>query len=273
MNPLEKIVHSKYKNANQILKLVGQKDLLQKVSKAIANVEKKIANGKIADLSRISPLILKDINETLSQISNKEDKREIESILSSLFNDYFEIIAAQENGQQILTELINNLKETSEYYNYDFNELDKILNLRSRLYLIPNQTTKSIYYEWKGRDNEIQAIAHDLVSSKTIYSTKEFIRLFKPVEGNLQIRCNPDHRDRLLILFQVLKEDKLISSRGNGNSGHFSPFVKYARDNNGIFLFEKAANKEHAQLKKNMSKYIDLTKKMRDLVNSNLKRN
>lgn len=266
MTTIEKIIKDKYENADKLIDLIREYHIESVINQAIQQIESKFKDGKISDLPKLSGLILNDINFYISKITDPEKKKPIEYLLGDIFQDYLNEISKNKSFQSILTEIQSNIQAACEYRGYDYEKLSSFLNIKKHQVLLPKHNIRNIFYDWNGELYELDELARNIYDMKLILSVKEFKRLFKPVYGNLSIRCNREHIDKLLILFQVLKETCLITPKGKGNSGHFAPFIQYSVDKDGNFLIEKSANKEHEKLKRNASKYVKLREKMEAVV-------
>ncbi|MBL7729797.1 MAG: hypothetical protein JNM88_01355 [Chitinophagaceae bacterium] len=267
MTTIEKKILEKYENAGKLIELVREYDLENVINKAIQQIESKIRNKKTQDLPRLSGIILNDINSLISKINDPGKKKQIEYLLSDIFQEYLKKISEEENSQTILSEIQEGIRTACDYSGYDYDKLSAYLNIEKQQVLLPRKNRRDIYYDWNGEVHELDELARHIYDMKLILSVKEFKRLFSPVSGHLSLKCNQEYTDKLLVLFQILKERKLITPKGKGNSGHFTPFVQYSTDNEGNFLIEKSANKEHEKLKRNKAKYQKLREKMEGVVN------
>ncbi len=265
---LYKIIKTKYYNYEEIIQLLKKYHLEQIINKSINAVESKLDKKEFQSIPNISGILLTNVNSLMGEISNPEDKTKIEYILSDLFQDYFNIISTQEDGKTILSEIQDNLKIACEIGGFDYNELSRFLDLEKSKILTPKLNQNFLHYNWNGEDYELDELSRDLYAMKVIFSVKEFKKLFKPISKNLIIKCNPEKKEFLLILFQVLKDRKIITPKGS--SGHFAPIVKYCVDNEGYFLYKKAANKIHYQIKKNADKYNRIKELVVKLIANNI---
>ncbi|CAG0988943.1 hypothetical protein FLAV_02193 [Flavobacteriales bacterium] len=269
MTTIEKKIKDKYEHADNLIDLIREFQLENVINQAIHQIELKLTGGKITDLPKLSGIILNDINSYVSKITDTEKKKQIEYLLGDIFQDYLTEILQSKNSESVLTEIQANIQAACEYRGYDYEKLSSFLNIEKKQILLPKQNQRSIYYDWNGELQELDELARDICDMRLILSVKEFKKLFKPVSGHLSVKCYRENIDKLLILFQVLKESCLITPKGKGNSGHFAPFVQYSVDKDGNFLIEKSANKEHEKLKRNASRYDKLHKKMESVVKAN----
>jgi hypothetical protein len=269
MKDIKSILSTKYENSNEILELLSKFELENIISNAIEKIEMKIKIKDFEELPKISGIILNEINSKIKNVKDDTEKRKLEYFLSDLFQDYIEQINKLPDSQKILYDLISNIRTACEYNGYNYTELNNLLSLEKQTSVIKKHTNE-FYYEWLGEDYELDEITRELLDKKYIYSIREFKKLFKPHTGNLYIKFNKIYKDELIVFLQILKEEKLIKPRGKGNSGHFTPFVKYAIDNENKFIIEKNINKEHERIKKNKEKYPLIKEKMLLLVKGNL---
>jgi hypothetical protein len=253
---LEKKITEYYSNSDYLISLLRKIDLESTINKAISKIERALITKDSNSIVSISGIVLSSINSKLTSLKSDNDKKSIEYLLADIFQDYMDSIAQLQNGQEILSQINDNLKDTCELHGFDHSAMLKIFNIEKHIVLLPkSKTNKRLYYKWKGQLEELDELTRDIYDKKWIYSVKEFKRLFKPIEGSLQVRCNKDKKDELLLLFHVLKEYCLIQPKGKNNSGHFTPFVTYAIDNEEKFLFEKAINKHHEKMKRKLAEY------------------
>lgn len=269
MTLIQKKIKEKYHNSDELIALIIEFQLEEVIKRAIQQIETKFQNGKITDLPKLSGIILNDVNSCLARITDSEKKKKVEYLLSDIFQGYLNEISKDVNAETIFSEIQLNIQTACEYRGYDYDKLSSYINIQKHQILLPKSQGRRIYYDWNGELGELDELAKDLYDMKIIYSVKEFKRLFKPISGNLSVRCNHEHIDKLIILFQVLKNSCLITPRGRGNSGHFAPLVQYSVDNDGIFLFKKSANKIHERIKRDKSKYHKLKAKMGIIVRAN----
>lgn len=267
---LENKIRQHYGNSDHLINLLRKIDLEKSLILAIEKIETAIKSNNKNLLISLSGNILLAVNSKIVSLNNEQDKKHLEYFFADFFQDYINTIIQHPEGQNLLKQINDNLKNTCEFQGYDYTALSNILNLEKHIILLPKpKNDNPIYYTWNGRIEELDEISKDIQDKKWINSVKEFKRLFKPIVGNLQVICNKEHRDELLLLFHILKEKNLIIPKGKGNSGHFAPFIKYSLDNDGKFLFEKAVNKHHESMKRNLLKYNDLKQKTELLVSKN----
>lgn len=270
LSKLETKISESYSNAENLISLLRKIDLENTINTAISKIESALKTNDSSKIISISGIVLSSINNKLSLLKDENDKKSIEYLLADIFQDYLNSIVQLANGQEILSQIDENLKSTCELHGYDHSAMVKIFNIEKHIVLLPKlNVDKRLYYKWNGQLEELDELAKDILDKKWILSVKEFKRLFRPIEGGLQIRCNKEKKDELLLLFQVLKEYCLIQPKGKGNSGHFAPFVTYAIDNEENYLFEKEINKHHDLMKRKMPEYKVLKGRIESIVLQN----
>ncbi|MCB0476749.1 MAG: hypothetical protein KDC84_01205 [Crocinitomicaceae bacterium] len=270
MSKLESIIYETYGSADELIALVRKVDLETNLNTMLDKIESALESDDHNKIVAISGPMLSGINNKLSNHSNQDEKQKLEYLLADIFEKYLIIISQKKDGPNILAQVDENLRETCEIAGYDYDALTSLFNIRKHVVLLPQRKIQSrYYYEWNGIPYELDEIIRDIADKKWIYSVKEMRRVFSPVTGNLQIRCNPERKAELLIFFHKLKEFNLITPKGRGNSGHFRPICTYAVDNEGNFIYQKAVNKLHNRLKNNLKRYAELTGKAEKIIESN----
>jgi hypothetical protein len=257
-----------YQNSEELRLLLIKYELENTISTAINSVNSKMTEKEFNELPKISGIILNEINSVISKIKNSKDKKDIEYLLSDIFQDYIKKISIKDNSNTIINDIIESLKIACEYRGYDYNTLTQFLGLEKATILIPKSITKKTYYEWLGKESELDEISRDLADKKIIYSIKEFKKLFKPISDSFYVKFNKKFKDEVIIFFQLLKEHKLIKPKGV--SGHFAPLIQYSVDNENLFFIPKAINKEHERIKKNTVRHNEIKEKLKNLIEQNI---
>jgi len=264
---LEKRIEQSYMNATEIVSLLQKYDFEIFITNTIDQLDSIFSDKKLNQLPILSAIILTKVNEILSKIQNKKDKTNLKYILSDLFESYFRGLNDNSIPTNILEEVIKELRTTCQLAGYEYNELERLLNLEKHIALrpiSPSKQNRNLYYDWHGKDYELDELSRDLYDKRIILSVKEFKKIFKQIEEPFSFRCNSEKKSELLLIFQILKMECLITPKGL--SGHFAPLVKYAVDNDGIFLFKKAPNKIHELMKRNKAKYYELKGKYTNMI-------
>ena len=269
MSKLESLIYETYGNADELITLVRKVDLENSLNVMLDKIEGALESDDSNKIVTISGLMLSGINSKLGNHPDPNEKQKLEYLLADIFERYLFLISKKPDGPQILALVDENLKETCEIAGYDYNALSSLFNIKKHVVLLPQRKSYSYHYEWHGVQYELDEVIRDIADKKWIYSVKEMKRIFAPVSGNLQVRCNPQKKAELLILIHVLKEKEMITPKGRGNSGHFTPICTYAVDNGGNFIYQKAVNKLHHRLKQNTTKYAELIGKAESIIRNN----
>jgi len=263
---LEKKLLEKYLDADKHIAIIRKYDFENYINNVFKIIGELKNEKSEKDIISVSNSILTKINEKLKQVSSETDKKTIKYLLSDIFNEYIKELDEKLSASFMPT-LIENLKRTSLLSNYDFSELEKLLQFDFYDTLKPkkNNNDKRIYYSWNGKEHQFDELIGDLKDKQIILNRKEFKMLFQS-SGNAFYRGNKEKTDDLLIIFVVLKEMKLIKPKCT--SGYFSPLFKYGIDNENNFLFKKQPNKHHELLKRNHHNYNKLKGKYEKWINS-----
>jgi len=271
MTSLFNKLSDRYQNVDELHLLLTKYNLEETINTAIESIDCKMTDNQIQELPKLSGIILNEINSVISNIENIGEKKKIEYLLSDIFQDYINIILTQKKSENIITEIIENLRIACEYRGYDYNILTNVLGLEKITILKSKTRTKKKYYEWLKTEGELDEISRDLYDKKIIFSVKEFKKLFKPTSDSFYVKFNSKFKDEVIVLFHIFKEEKLIMPKGT--SGHFSPLVQYAVDNENNFLINKAINKEHERIKKNSVRHSEIRQKLTIVIEQNLIKN
>lgn len=257
-----------YQNSDELHSLLSKYNLENTITTAISSINSKMIGNEFNELPKISGIILNEINSVVTIIDNTNEKKKIEYLLSDIFQNYINKISELDDSELVVKDIIENLKTACEYRGYDYKILNSILGLEKVTVLKPRAITKKTYYEWLGKEYELDEITRDLADKKIISSIKEFKKLFKPVTDSFYVIFNKKFKDEIIVLFNLLKEKKLIKPKGT--SGYFAPLVQYSMDNEKKFLIEKGINKEHERIKKNKVKHAEIKEKLTLIIEKNL---
>jgi|GEM_PF-4175565 len=251
---IENFLDANYENAEEMKGLLERTNLISILDNAIERIEEAYQSNNLESIVGLSGVILTSVNAKISALVDPKEKESLEYLLADIFQAYLDRVAADQEGMKLLSQISTNLRDACDLMGYDYKALAVLINIEKRFLLIPRRNKKTnLHYDWKANSFELDELSRDICDKDWICSVKEFKQLFNPINTSLQVQCNPKHRDKLLILFDVLGRCKIIRPRGI--SGHFAPFVQYAMDNEGRFLFENRVNKYHANLQRNASKY------------------
>ncbi|NOZ33939.1 MAG: hypothetical protein GXO80_01395 [Chlorobi bacterium] len=254
---LEIKIRENYSNAEDLILIIRKYDFEAFLNKVFHTVNEYLKNEENDKILNIANTVLTNTNEKLRQITSKTDKKAIKYLLSDIFKSYITEID-QKSQNEFIPKLIESFKTISNISDYNYAELENLLNLESSNVLKSKKYFESPYYEWAGKTYEFDEFLRDIKDKRIITSIKSFKKLFKKSESEYFVG-NPDKIEDLLIVFVILKEKKLI--RPKVISGYFSPLVHFGVDNEKNFLFKKAPNKLHELLKRNTLKYNKLKEK------------
>jgi len=279
-----KIKEKNYQNSDRLIKLVREIELESILSNSIKQIEQDIIDGNFDSLVVKSGFILTNINTRLGKLNDIEKKKDLEYLLSDLFVEYLKQVELLENGDQTLLKIQENLELACAIGGFNYQELSSLLRiekatttqqkkilqqgeitLQNHEITLQREQKKFYYYDWNRDDTySIDEFANSLYKKGVIYSVREFKRMFKTVTDKFSVRCNPDKKDLLLVIFDILKHSEIITPRGI--SGHFAPLNMYAVDDNNYILFEKDLNQVHRDLKRNECNYKKIKKKAEKIV-------
>lgn len=282
---LERKIEEKYQDSDRLIKLVREIELEIILSNSIEQIEQDISNNHFDSLVTKSGFILTNINTRLGKLNDAKKKKDLEYLISDLFVEYLEQVALLENGDQTLLKIQENLKIACGIGEFNYQELSSLLRIEKAATIqhkkilqqdevtlqhhkitLQREQKKFYYYDWNRDDTySIDEFANSLYKKNIIFSVKEFKRMFKPVTDKFSVRCNPEKKDLLLVIFDVLKVLGIITPREI--SGHFAPLNFYAVDNNNDILFKKSPNQIHKNLKRNKRKYQKIKEKAEKIVN------
>lgn len=252
----------------ELLEKYGLESILDKI---ILKVQSEVIllqgqkNRGQTSISLLSGTILSGINGKLALITDELEKRSMELLLSDISHELLLKIIHDYKGdkKKLLAAISEGLKSSCEINGYDmdalllvfplhkFTSLASILesNIQRVVY-----SQKPIYYIWNGLPHALDELSRNLRDKKIIESTKGFKTLFELPEDNLKVKFDSNHKETIIVLFDVLHDRKLISIRGN--KGHFMPIKLYAVDFDNNFLIENEPKTAKYTIKKNRAKWL-----------------
>jgi hypothetical protein len=199
------------------------------------------------ELLTLSSTILTKLNDVLLTIDDDEERRMIKYAITDIFKTDIRAVSKR-FSDSFIPSLINTLKTSSFLLNNNYKELESLLGLKRYAILKSKRfaSSDSPYYDWLGRDYELDELIRDLKDKDIIYSIKDFKKLFMAT-GHSFFEVNVEKLDDLIIIFSILYDLNLIQAKRK--SGHFSPLTHFGVDNQQNLLFTKPPNKIHYGLK------------------------
>jgi len=244
---LEQKIQEKYENPTLLLKVIRKYDsevFLNNVFQLITEFTDKKSENELLSLANT---ILTKLNDVLFKISNIEERKMVKYAITDIFKT--DILAVNQNlSEHFIPNLINTLKTSSFLLNNNYQELESLLGLK-RFDILKSKrfsSTDSPYYDWLGKEYELDEFIKDLKDKNIIESVKDFRKLFSATEKTF-FTVNQAKTEDLVLIFSILKDLELIQPKQK--SGYFSPLVQYALDNEQKVLFTKPPNKIHYALK------------------------
>jgi hypothetical protein len=262
-----------YFDGESIVATVRKFDFEHDLFMAFDRLKSFISDKEFDRIPLVIGAILVTINDKLRTVQDANAKVILEELARTTFEGQIIDLKKSEIGKKCLIKCAKVLKETCELKGYNYETLNKLLNLE-RMILIPfNQDDKRAlghcYYDWCSNDlDELDELASDL-NKVVIDGVLNFKRLFRPIQDNkFTFKAYRSKLDELVVLFSVLKELELVKPRKI--SGHFTPLERYGTDN-GKKLFDIKPHKVLERIKRNSKRYDALYTKMRETVESNCK--
>lgn len=263
----EEIINEIYADKEKAIKLFNKYDLEHVIRRAIEVVKSKTAidSPQPIRIGGMSALLLREVNTRLRNVPDQIEKRDLEVLISDIaFYLLNKVIRATKGDHvELLEEVKESLKDTCSSDGYDFNELVHFLNLNRLIELASTlrqkvntkKATIEPHYEWLGKDYELDELSRTLKSANVIKSVKAFKSLFEytPQTG---IEFNAEKVEHVVVLFDLLKERQLITTKGS--RGHLHPLKVYSVDfEKGVFVKKEPKSINYA-LRKNQSKWSKL---------------
>lgn len=249
----------------------------------------KVNNTKYADfqtnknlVTALSSSFLTRINSILESITDNDEKMKLEYILSEISSELmYQVIGRSDKSADIvLSDIKDALTTTCEANNWDKDVLFRMLRI-DMLHSIAakanpslqltsnNQVPKVYYYDWLLEQTELDELAYDLKDKKVIRSVSEFKKLFAPHNGDLNVRINRIELDFVIVLFDQLKENKFIKTKGT--RGHFVPLKEYCVDFEKNVLIKNEPKRIKEAIVKNPNRHKALQSKVTVQINNCLK--
>jgi hypothetical protein len=264
----EEILNEIYTDKEKAIRLFQKYDLESVIKKAIDLVKSKTAidSQKPVRIGGLPTIMLHGVNSKLKDISDDGEKREVELLVSDIAFFLLNQLLQKTNGNraELLIEVKESLQDACVIYNYNYEQLMLLFNLDKFAKIVSTVEYKSssleashipIHYEWLGKNHQLDELAKDLKSGNIIRSVKEFKSLFgvKPQA----VQFNDAKIDYLIVLFDLLKEHKLISIKGN--RGHLHPLKVHGVDFDNKVLIKNSPKSINYAIKKNPAKWSKIT--------------
>ena len=193
------------------------------------------------ELLTLSSTILAKLNDLLLSISDEEERRMIKYAITDIFKTDIRAVS-KKLSSAFIPSLISTLKTNSFLLNNNYKELESLLGLKRYDILKSKRftSTDAPYYDWLGREHELDELIRDLKDKKIISSIKDFKKLFVASEQAF-FDIDKEKITDLVIIFSIFNEFELIQPKIK--SGYFAPLVHYGLDNDKNLLFTKPPNK------------------------------
>lgn len=263
---LEKKIKEKYENPSLLLQVIRKHDseiFLNNVFQLITEFTNKKSENELLSLANT---ILTKLNDLLFAISDIEERKMVKYAITDIFKT--DIQAVNQNlSDSFIPNLIKTLKTSSFLLNNNYQELESLLGLKRYDILKSKRfsSTKAPYYQWLGKEHELDELIRDLKDKNIIESVLDFKKIFSASEKTF-FTVNKDKTEDLVLIFSILKDLELIQPKLK--SGYFSPLVHYALDNDQNILFTKPPNKIHYALKKKGRNYDEQRKNYQSWIQS-----
>lgn len=250
-------------------------NLLPILNVAIVNVKKfneehdhRNNNLTFSNIGTIASAFLSGINSKLSSVLAADEKKNLELIISDIAFVLIKSILDNYEGDRtlVLSSIYDSLRTTCEFHNYDFEALHQAVPLRRCIEVQPGKTIKTVnsaarvYYRWNSNMYNLHTLSRDLKSRDVIKRTREFHKLFESPTADFTVSFNKNYHNELIVLFDTLFDKNHILPVGR--KGHFVPLQTYAVDFENNSLITKPPKTIKYTLKKNSTKWHELTEKV-----------
>jgi|GEM_PF-2759335 len=221
-------------------------------------------NNLIFQFSSISSSFLTSINSKISLITNLEEKRQVELIVSDIAFELLKGILDKFSGDNILLlkAISDALQTACEFNGYNFSgmlerfPLQKYIDVQPKNKVAIVYPVKPVYYKWHSLPVNLDELAVILKSKNAIRSVKEFYKLFEYPKEKVLVSFNREFHDEIFVLFDVLFAKGFVSTVGG--KGHFLPIKLYGVDFENNPLINSEPKTIKYTLKKNAKKWLEL---------------
>lgn len=263
MNRLQKFVTEKYQDEELALELIRKYGLENILDNGIKKIENALKTEQHQSLPNYASIILSDSNNIIGTIQIIEDKRKIKSLLADIFKYYLDLCDFKDPSGSLTMGIISSLEKACELKEYDYNELQLLLNLDRYWIRSKNNSERNTqnHYQWNLKQGLLDIFLSRLKERNLIDSKKEFRRLFTKHDGSISIKLPENGINVLFLIIHQLGKEKIITPKG-GN-GLFVPIIKFCVDEQGNKIIKIPANKFHERLKRNEAEYDTLLQEAR----------
>ncbi|CAA0180198.1 hypothetical protein [Tenacibaculum maritimum] len=250
-----------FDNISESINLLKEYGFYTLVNEHLIFLKEKKDNEIKEAIETVVISFIQTVNTKLYDIDDEDNKLELKYLLSEIGNYIIDCINLE---RPKLKSLKSALISLSELKGYDYKDIESRLQI-SRLIRISTSTKDDLieeldkrpYYEWLSKDYKIDEISKNLKSENIIKSVKSFKRIFTTEPEEFQ--TNPDKREFLFILFDVLYDNNFIKPKIK--KGKFLPLQKYCVDFQNKILFKKKPKYIKQEIKKKAEKYERLKAK------------
>lgn len=207
------------------------------------------------DISALTSNFLIKVNTKIVAIENKEEKELVEIFIKDIGQEYINIIVERTNKSKkvVLIEIEKSLKTTCSINSYSFENLKKVFPISDFIKMADNNIRIiEYYYNWNAGLNKKNTFINELKSRGFINSTVNIKKIFAKPKEEFLIQINDGYIDSMFILFDILLENKIISSVGTGK---FLPMKTRFVDLDNNLLINKEPKQFKFTITKNKAKY------------------
>lgn len=236
---IEQILRELFHDPEKPLGLLRRHQLERLFENSIDLVKREIEQhnidfGKVRD---IATNILVTVNTRLREIPDKNERGYLEQITKEVAQYLLtKLLSSSSSSAKLLSEITSALQTSAKLHGYNFEALVALLKISKKSLSIKWPQRNGFYYQWNCSDNDLDELLANIKSAGWIESTKSFKKLFTDHKTqHLNIQFAKENKVELLALFDVLKDQGLISPKGG--KGHFHPLTIHLVDLENKFLF------------------------------------
>ena len=253
---LKQKITANYAEPELLLKVIRKHDAETFLNNVFQLITEFTDQKSENELLTLSSTILTKLNDVLLTIDNEEERKMIKYAITDIFKTDIRTVS-KKFSDSFIPSLISTLKTSSFLLNNNYKELESLLGLKRYDILKSKRftSTNAPYYDWLGREHELDEIIRDLKDKKIISSIKDFKKLFMASEQAF-FNVDKEKITDLVIIFSILNDLNLIQPRHK--SGYFSPLVHFGLDNDKNLLFTKPPNKILYTVKQKGRRYDEI---------------